>query len=400
MENKKLPQLCADKDCTGCLACVNSCRQGALSIGKNEEGFYRPRFDADKCVGCGLCERNCPVINRLPMVEAGNLKVFAGWHLDEEIRMKSSSGGAFTALAENIILQGGVVYGAAYTEDMQIAHIEVKSVSELERLRLSKYAQSCVELTMKDVKEHLEMGKKVMYVGTPCQVAGLKSFLRKDYNNLLAVDIICHGVPSMMFLQKYLGWLGEKIGKVKHINFRDKRKGWYDALRVVKTDSGREKVLRGEADNYWVGFNNNNNLQYCCYNCQFQGFPRVSDMTIADFWGIGKTKAFGHKDEIEKGVSLVVVNNQEKQHYLDECRSRMFIEPRSLEEAIVGNNTALVKSVCPASRDSIYVDLQLMDYDSFRKRYLSTTRKQDVVKLFREYIPYGIVKFLRMRSQK
>ena len=400
MENKKLPQLCADKDCTGCLACVNSCHQNALSIKKNEEGFYRPVLDTGKCVGCGLCENRCPVKSMQITKDDVELNVFAGWHLDNEIRMNSSSGGAFTALAENILWQGGVVYGAAYTDDMQIAHVEVKTIDGLERLRLSKYAQSCIGMTMKTVKEHLELGKKVMYVGTPCQVAGLKSFLRKDYANLLAVDIICHGVPSMMFLQNYLMWLGRKYGNVEHINFRDKRKGWYDALRVVKIAKGKEKVLRGADDNYWVGFNNNNNLQYCCYKCQFQGFPRISDMTIADFWGIGKTKVFGHKDEIEKGVSMIVVNNPEKQHYLDECCGRMFIEQRSLEEAKIGNNTALAESVCPQSRATIYADLAAMDYDSFRKKYLSTSPKQNVVKLFREYLPYGIVRFIRIRSQK
>lgn len=401
MESKRLPQLCDDKSCTGCLACLNACNASALSIATNEDGYYRPMLDAEKCVKCGLCEKSCPVINKPSSPYAiETLKVYAAWHKDEDIRRNSSSGGAFTALAEAVLEKGGVVFGAAYGEEMRIEHLAVESLDELEKIRLSKYAQSRVGVTMKQVREYLRDGRLVMYVGTPCQVAGLRQYLRKDYDNLLAVDIICHGVPSMLFLQKYLTWLGERYGKVEHINFRDKRKGWYDALRVIKTAKSSEKVMKGDEDNYWVGFNNNNNLQYCCYTCTFQGFPRVSDITIADFWGIGKQNPFGHKDEIEKGVSMIVVNNPEKHHYLDEAADRMFIEKRSLDEAKIGNNTALTESHCPAARVTIYQDLQSMDYDSFRKKYLVTSKKQDLVKFFRERLPYGIVKWVRLHSQK
>ena len=399
-QNKRLPKLCDDNNCTGCLACVNACNNGALSIHANQEGFYRPLLDADKCVRCGLCEKSCPVINKPVANSSTSLEVFAAWHLDDNVRRQSSSGGAFTALAENILNKGGVVFGAAYDENMRIEHIAVEKADGLKALRLSKYAQSYIGETFKEVNKLLRKGRVVMYVGTPCQIAGLKKYLRKDYENLLAVDIICHGVPSMLFLQSYLTWVEGKYGKIEHINFRDKRKGWYDALRVVKTAIGGEKVLKGDNDNYWVGFSNNNNLQYSCYKCQFQAFPRVSDMTIADFWGIGKTKPFGHKKEIERGVSMIVVNNPAKKHYLDIPKDRMYIEHRSLEEAKLGNSTALKESHCPASRATIYSDLKTMDYDAFSVKYLSASSKQKLVKIFREYLPSGIVKYIRLRNQK
>ena len=400
MENKiRQPHLCGDEQCTGCMACVNSCNQKALQIVQNKEGFYRPQLDESKCIGCGLCERNCPVLNKIESKLSVELKVYAAWHKDEEIRMSSSSGGAFTALAEYVLVQGGVVFGAAYGENMQILHAGVESMDELKRLRMSKYAQSKVGDAFRTVKEVLNNGRIVMFVGTPCQVAGLRAFLHKDYDNLLAVDIICHGVPSILFFQTYLKWVESKYGKVENINFRDKRKGWYDALRVIKVGNC-ERVLKGTDDNYWVAFNNNNNLQHCCYGCSFQSFPRVSDLTIADFWGVGKNIAFGHKEEIEKGVSLIVVNNPLKQHFIKDAAERMYIEQRSLEEAKVGNNTALTESRCPAARATIYQDLQTMDYDTFRKKYLGTTKKQDLVKLFRERLPYGIIKWVRLRSQK
>lgn len=401
MESKRLPQLCDDKKCTGCMACINACNADAMTRCSNEEGFYRPKLDADKCVRCGLCEKSCPVLNKPNThFSSEGLKVYAVWHKDDNIRKNSSSGGAFTALAETVLKKGGVVFGAAYDDDMRIEHVATENIEGLDRLRLSKYAQSRVGNTMRQVRDYLRSGRFVMYVGTPCQVAGLKLFLNKDYENLLTVDIICHGVPSIAFLQKYLEWLGNKYGKVKHINFRDKRKGWYDALRVITTQQNTESVMKGENDNYWVGFSNNNNLQYSCYNCLFQTFPRVSDITIADFWGIGKQFPFGHKEEIEKGISMVVVNNSRKQYFFEEATEKMFVEERNIEEARIGNSTALKESRCPASRATIYQDLQSMDYDSFRKKYLGTTKKQDLVKLFREWLPSGIVKWVRLRSQK
>ena len=401
MESKRLPQLCDDKNCTGCLACINVCNADALTRTFNEEGFYRPKLDADKCVKCGLCVKSCPVLNKPDIhFSPEGIKVFAAWHKDEDIRKKSSSGGAFTALAEAVLKKGGVVFGAAYGNNMCIEHIAVENNLGLDRLRLSKYAQSYVGETLRQVRNYLRAGRVVMYVGTPCQVAGLKQFLNKDYENLLAVDIICHGVPSIMFLQKYLSWLGKKYGKVEHINFRDKRKGWYDALRVIKTEKSSEIVMKGEKDNYWVGFSNNNNLQHYCYTCSFQEFPRISDLTIADFWGIGKQKPFGHKEEIEKGISMIVVNNPSKQHYLDGAAKSLFIEERSIEEAKLGNNTALTESRCPASRATIYSDLQSMDYESFRNKYMKPTMKESLVKLFRERLPYSIISYIRLRKQK
>ena len=392
--------MCEDKKCTGCLACINICNSGALSVTTNDEGYYRPLLNSEKCIMCGLCESACPVITPVIKQDEKKLKVYAAWHKDASIRRRSSSGGAFSALAESVLHQGGVVFGAAYTEDLHVQHIEVTDEEGLERLRLSKYAQSCVGGTMKRVRELLREGRLVMFVGTPCQVAGLKNFLRKDYDNLLLVDFICHGVPSNDMLQAYLHWLEKKYGKVNHINFRDKRKGWYDALRVIKTDRGGDTVLKGDDDNYWVGFNNNNNLQQSCYQCVAQGFPRVSDITLADFWQIGLKIPFGHKNEIEKGVSLLAINSDKGAKALRSSVDSMFIEERSIEEGIAGNVAAIRSSICPDSRETIYRDLKNMNYDDFRKKYYKTNIKQDAVKFFREYLPYGVIKRIRLSKQR
>lgn len=400
MANKRLPQLCDNKSCTGCLACVNACNIGALSITKDEEGFYRPHLDISQCVKCGLCENSCPVVSSFQRNEENNVRVYAAWHRNSEIRSKSTSGGAFTALAHVVLSKGGVVYGAAYNDDMQIRHIEVCTVAELEKLRLSKYAQSFIGDTFKRVRQNLNDGLMVMFVGTPCQIAGLKNFLHKDYENLVLVDFICHGVPSIDLFMSYVNWLEKRHGKVNHINFRDKRKGWYDSLRVLTVDGGKEKVMRGSDDNYWVGFNNNNTLQESCYNCVVQGFPRCSDITIADFWGLGKTVPFAYKDEIEKGVSMIVINNNRVMSLLEEASADLHVVERTLSEAIDKNKAAIQSSLRPQSRDTIYKDMNTSDYDSLYKKYMLPTIKQKAVKIFREYLPFSIIKFVRLLNQK
>ena len=400
MENKPLPSLCDNKNCTGCCACVNACNVGALSITKDEEGFYRPQLDVDKCVRCGLCESSCPVVSSFQRYEENNAKVYAAWHRNSEIRSKSTSGGAFTALAQVVLSKGGVVYGAAYNAEMHIQHIEVSEEADLGKLRLSKYAQSFIGDILKLVRKRLNDGRMVMFVGTPCQIAGLKNFLKKDYENLVLVDFICHGVPSIDLFISYINWLEERLGKVNHINFRDKRKGWYDSLRVVTVDGGKEKVMRGFNDNYWVGFNDNTTLQESCYNCVVQGFPRCSDITIADFWGIGKTVPFAYKNEIEKGVSMIVINNNRVMSLLEDASADLHIVERTLSEAIDKNKAAIQSSLRPQSRDTIYKDMITFDYEFLYKKYMIPSMKQKAVKIFREFLPFPIIKFIRLLNQK
>lgn len=400
MDNKKFPELRRDEDCTGCMACVNSCRQGALTIKKNDAGFYRPSLDVDKCIRCLLCEKSCPVIDPPQKYKKTDIKVYACWHKDDKIRLKSSSGGAFTALAETILAQGGVVVGAQYADDMTIEHTIVDSAEGLDKLRLSKYAQSKIGYSFSEVQNILSQGREVLFVGTPCQIAGLKGYLRKYYENLICVDMICHGVPSIDMLQAYLKWLEPRFGKICNINFRDKTKGWYDNLRVVKNSEGDRHVLRGTDDSYWVAFNENNNLQESCYHCQMQGFPRCSDITLADFWHIGQKIPFGHKDEIEKGVSMMIVNNPNMKWLIEAASDNMFIEERSLDEAIEGNQSAVRSSNRPISRENIYTDMNKMSFDQLRIKYMEPTKRGKLIKIFRERFPFFIVKLVRLQKQK
>lgn len=398
--DKKFPELCSDTTCTGCMACLNACGVNAITSIVNSEGFYRPQIDKNICVQCGRCEKLCPVLHKPKQNELSEMKVFAAWNNDDEIRRQSSSGGAFSALAETIIEDGGIVVGAMYESASIVKHEVVDNKEDLAKLRLSKYVQSNVGDVYKTIKSYLQEGRKVLFCGTPCQVAGLKSYLVKDYENLLLCDFICHGVPSTLMLSKFFDWLSPQIGFVRRINFRNKRKGWYDSLRVVELEKGKEKVLKGTLDAFWVGYNNNNNLQYSCYDCQFIGVNRISDITIADFWGIGKSVPFGHKEEIEKGISCLLVNNVKAAMLVDSARKKMVIHERTLEEVLQGNKTLVRSCVKPQCREHVYKDLQSMTYDDFRKKYLIPNNKTKLVKLMREYLPYSLVSFIRTRNQK
>ena len=400
MDNKSLPQLCGDRDCTGCMACVNACNKQALNIAKNAEGFYRPQLDASKCMMCGLCEKSCPVLNPPARKKMEDVKVFAAWHFDEKVRMNSSSGGAFTALAEVVLKNRGVVVGAAYTKDMHVEHVAITETKDLANLRLSKYAQSNIGNVLEEVRHYLREGRQVLFVGTACQAAGLRGYLRKNYDNLISADIICHGVPSNNLLQSYLKWIEPKTGKVCGINFRDKQKGWYDNLRVMTNTDGKCKVMKGDDDAYWVAFNRNNCLQESCYHCKAQGFPRCSDITLADFWRIGHNIPFGHKDDIEKGISMIIVNNPRAQWIVDAAKSNMYLEERTIEESIDGNRAGVKSSARPTSRDSFYHDLETMPFEQFRVKYMKPNAKEQLVKAFRERLPFWLIKMIRLKKQK
>ncbi len=398
--NRLIPNLCSDDNCTGCMACANSCNKNAISIVQNSEGFYRPVIDEKTCVACGLCLKVCPILT--PSNEYNSpIKVFAGWHLDSEIRMNSSSGGIFSAMAESVLEQGGIVVGASYNNNMKIEHCAVETKEQLNKLRLSKYAQSEIGFIYKDIKEALKEGRRVLFCGTPCQVAGLRKFLVKDYEHLILCDFICHGVPSIKMLHKYLEWLEHRYGEIKHINFRDKRKGWYDALRVVTLKNSKKVVMRGKKDAYWVGFNNNNNnMQESCYKCKFVGLKRNSDITIADYWGVGKKIPFGYKDDIERGVSCIIANSRKGLKILTESENKIKLIERNLEEVLEGNQTMLRPCARPASRNTIYSDVDKLCYEDFRQKYLDPPFKNKLIKLWREYLPYFIIKYVRTKNQK
>ena len=316
------------KLCTGCGACANICPKHCISMVENKEGFLYPSVLQEKCVNCGLCEKVCPIFNALSTTNP--TAVYAATYKEDSIREKSSSGGVFYALAHNIIQQGGVVFGAVFSKDFKVEHQAIDTQEEIEKLMRSKYVQSDINDQYRLVKKHLTQGRRVLFVGSPCQVAGLQMYLQKKYENLTTVDFICHGVPSPRVWHQYLQELEkERQSKVASINFRDKSKGW--GLYTLKIVFENGEILREAAtENLYIrAFLQNITLRNSCFNCKSKGCYQ-SDITIGDFWGI---KDIHPELYSEKGVSLILVNSQKGGSFIEETPG-LFLYPSSFENAI------------------------------------------------------------------
>lgn len=308
-------KISAKEQCCGCSACLHICPKHCILFKEDKEGFLYPTVDDSLCIDCGLCEKVCPVINqdeeRLP------LKVYAAKHPDESIRLKSSSGGIFTFLAEQVIDEGGVVFGARFNEKWEVIHDYAETKDGLAPFRGSKYVQSFIGDSYKQVEMFLKAGRKVMFTGTPCQIAGLKKYLRREYDNLLTVDFVCHGVPSPKVWRMYLQ---EEITRHRRvdentiltgINFRDKSTGWSKfsfvlSFSTVSTEEKRDIIMSSvfTENDYMEVFLSNLSLRPSCFSCPAKSGKSGADVTIGDFWGI-ETSLPEYDDN---GISLILVN--------------------------------------------------------------------------------------------
>ncbi len=392
MANKNIPILCDDFTCTGCGACENICPVDAIKLLPNKEGFGVPSIDSNKCIGCLKCEKCCPVINNKEINYGNEPKVYAAWNNDAKIRKGSSSGGIFSALAETIIKKGGVVCGAAYDASMNVNHIIIDSIDDIVKLRGSKYVQSNINKVYREIKEYLKKDKLVLFVGTPCQVSGLKNYIVKDFDNLYCCDFICHGVPSQLLFNKYIKWIENKNNiKISHFNFRHKIKGWYDASRVYNNKT----ILKGLDDAYFIWFNKNLSLRESCYKCPAIGLPRKGDITIADFWRIGMRNKFHSLKEINKGISLIVTNNNKGSLLLKFISEKISHEERSIDEAIYGNKPMIVPAYRPQNRENFYNDLHNYTFNDFINIYSNINIKQKIINFLKERFPKYFVLIFR-----
>ena len=293
------------KDCCGCSACVSVCPKSCIAMQEDDEGFLYPVLDINACIDCDLCQKVCPVINqadnRMP------LKTYAAKNQNEAIREQSSSGGIFTLLAEQTIAQGGMVFGAEFDKKWEVRHVAAKSQAELAAFRGSKYLQSRIENTYSQAETLLKEGKEVLFSGTPCQIAGLKGYLRKEYKNLLTVDFVCHGVPSPAVWREYLKCiLKEKkktVGDISEICFRNKESGWKN-YSITISPSGIANQLFSK-NLFMRGFLHDLYLRPSCYDCPAKKFKSGSDITLGDYWGIQQILPLFDDD---KGVSLIMTN--------------------------------------------------------------------------------------------
>ena len=289
--------------CTGCTACVTSCPVQCIVMRRDRQGFDYPVANPDICIGCGKCESVCPVIN--PSDPKQPLSSFAA-KLPEHVD-GSSSGGVFPYIAGKVIDEGGVVFGAVLNDDMTVGHAEAETVDEMEMMRGSKYVQSDLYSTFDDVKAYLDQGRKVMFAGTPCQIAGLKSYLGREHDGLLAIDVACHGVPSPGLWSRYVEALGRKYhGNITSVTFRDKTRSWMHYDFVVANASGKYAVPYMN-DPYMALFVQNMTLRPSCYECPVRSGRSGSDITLADMWKVG---SLAKELDDDRGTSLVAVNTE------------------------------------------------------------------------------------------
>ena len=352
--------------CCGCCACQNACPVHCIEMIEDVEGFYYPQIDREKCISCGKCERVCPVLKKhqITRKDSGLQKEnnitsecavtdtsYIAVNKDEQIRMDSSSGGIFNLLGEYILESHGVVFGAAFESDFTVRHIMVERKEDLWKLRGSKYVQSQMGDTYTLVKQQLEKKTRVLFSGTPCQVAGLKEFLEKDYENLFTVDVLCHGVPSGKVFGKYLEERKKEYGAdLTAVNFRYKSTGWKKYSVRLEFDGGKEYVKRAGHDPYMQIFLSNIALRPSCYDCQFKGTDRASDLTMGDAWGVDDYRPDMDDD---KGTSIIWLHSEKGVRMFEQMEQHISFVQDELDKILPVWSESR-KSVSPHEKREIF----------------------------------------------
>ena len=326
------------QDCTGCLACFNSCPVQAIKMERDTEGFLYPFVDETKCIDCGLCLKSCPTWNK-PEVYTEKT-AYAAYAKNEQEHATSSSGGIFAVLARYVLQNGGYICGAAFDDSVTVKHILTNKEEELRRIKGTKYVQSEIGDVYKQIKTLLDDDVLVLFSGTPCQIGGLRQYLNKKYENLLTVDLICHGVPSPLVFRRYLDEISSE-SKVDSMVFRDKTNGMSDINLVYNLSNGeivREKYSDSE---YIKGFIQNLTIRPSCFHCKFKGLNRCSDITVGDYWGLNDY----HPEMItEMGTSAILVHSKQGQRFIELVKQELKYT-ESKPESVAFWNTCLEKSV-------------------------------------------------------
>ena len=334
--------------CIGCGACHDICPKSCIEMKADKEGFSYPDVNKALCINCGACEKVCPALN--PIKKARVKSAFGAYNKDDKIRLNSSSGGFFFLAASYILDKGGVVFGAAFDDRFQVRHIAVEKKEELPKIMASKYVQSNTAGVFLSVKSYLKKGRTVLFSGTPCQNNALSLYLKKDYPNLLKADIICHGVPSPQIWDKYLCYTG-KGKKASDVRFREKSQGWSRYHTKIIFENGYVYDSCFKDDLYSKLFLSDLILRPSCYECPAKNDNRASDITIADFWGIGNLLPELNDD---KGTSLIIINNDKGKQLFDSVKDSMIFKETDFSRCIQYNSSYSASVQKPKLRDSAF----------------------------------------------
>lgn len=390
---KPVPILFTKKeDCCGCGACLNKCPKQAIKMYEDKCGFIYPVIKEDKCVRCGQCKKVCAFQNE--DVKNSPIECFAAISMNSEQAKKSASAGVFAAIATKVIERGGIVYGAAFDETWKVRHILVETIDQLVAIQGSKYVHSDIENKYSEIREQILIGKQVLFSGTPCQVAGLQSYLGEKYDNLLTIDIVCHGVPSNKMFHDYIKTLESKHGgRITAFTFRDKTLGW--GINGSAVVNGKRIIIWQSASSYLYYFTNGWIYRENCYKCPYACEHRPADITLGDYWGIEKE----HPELLGKdgwdesnGISCVITNTEKGQVFLKQIDCKL---KTSSFEKIRKGNAQLLNPCKTGKRTEIIKQYEENEWNGLEKRFNTQIGLKKYSSIIKRLLPTKVKRILK-----
>lgn len=364
--NKSAIEVISYDKCTGCYGCYNICPvDGAIEFKRTEEGFYKP-FLTEKCIQCGVCQKGCPVITKVNNNKKEDLEVYSSWSKDENIIKNSSSGGIFSELAKKVLKNNGIVFGAKWSNG-EIVHSSIDKIENLYELQKSKYLQSKIENSYKEVKEFLKEGKTVLFVGTPCEIGALNTIVKDE--RLIAVDLVCHGIPSYNTYDKYIEENFKENKEDITVDFRNKDTGWENFNLTFKNKDKEILKNHHQKDIWFRGFLRNIYLNKPCYNCEFRTLPRYGDITLGDFWGV--------PEELKNplGTSVITVNSKKGKELLEKIKGNIVLKEANFDLAYKGNPCLYNYEMKDTNREKFFKDFKNLKFIELHKKYFPFPNK-------------------------
>lgn len=387
-EDDKMDEIVKKEECTGCKMCADICPKQAIIFKDNEEGFWYPSIDENKCIDCGLCKKRCPSLQKIKSENSLEPKVYAGWTLDEQIRYESTSGGIYYELAKKFIENDGYIVGCVFSDDYKSAkHIVGNDLATLRKIMGSKYFQSDTAGIYIKLKELINAGEKVLFCGTPCQIAAVISFFDTIPKKLYFLDFICKGINSPLAYKAYMEELEIKYNSpIEEVRMKSKKTGWESLATHVQFQNGKE-YHKDRYTDWWIQGYTCGNLfmRENCQNCQYKQLPRLADISFGDFWGIKGCESA----EYEKGISVIIVNSKKGKELLRSIEGKMHLELRNMEEVLEGNPYFMGQATAHSNRKLFFDLLRKEPFSKAVKGSYTETAEQKMkrwIKFFLKHV--------------
>lgn len=365
--------------CCGCGACHNICPTNAISVRLDEEGFRYPIVNKELCAHCKKCVKICPVLTNYKRNKNFNCSFYGAYNKDKQVIKCSSSGGIFWPLAKYILDCGGTVYGVELGANFHLRHNRAKNYEECQKFKKSKYLESDTNTTYKLAKEDLQAGLKVLYSGTPCQIAGLYSFLNKEYKNLYTCDVVCHGVPSRTVFNKYIDYINAlHSARALSACWRDKQNGWRPNRVSINFDNGKTLTTTSMQTPYQNGFLSNLYLRPSCYECPWAALPRVGDISLADFWGY---KGKLNENNKNLGLSAVIISSAKGKELLESIKDGLIIEKTTRKYLTFRSRHVHMPPAKNKQRAAFFKDFKEHSFEFLYKKYIASSLWKEFLKL-------------------